>query len=435
MCSRRARSSGSTRPHRVEPAPRTIAPIAKPRACRSLRRLGRQHHRQRLCRRGRRDGPIVVTTADNVLLTPARSARSRRGWRAGDDIGGRAARKEDVLAAHPEGQRRFYQFRDGEFSNCNLYGLSQRGLNARRDLPQGGQFAKNPMRIARAFGFINLIRCASADHRSTARCSGSARRFGVQRLGARARRRRPCDRRRQRAHLRHRRPASRQARASADRASKGSSAWPNSRFRRTAGSGRARRHHRRPPARGAPGGSRSTATIPTAARIRATTRSSSISTAAARWSSTRYQDQDRAGPDPHLPPLLPRGDLRLLLDEHGRQERPRLHHRDRGSEGRGPDHAAAAHGRDQGPRPRFHPFLRPICLDRALAEDQDADALGQGAAAVARGPRQARRPLRVHPVRLLLDLLPELLVEFATSSSAPPSCSRPIAGSPTAATR
>ena len=38
------------------------------------------------------------------------------------------ARKEDVLAAHPEGQRRFYKFRDGEFSNCNLYGLSQRGL-------------------------------------------------------------------------------------------------------------------------------------------------------------------------------------------------------------------------------------------------------------------------------------------------------------------
>ena len=29
-----------------------------------------------------------------------------------------------------------------------------------------------------------------------------------------------------------------------------------------------------------------------------------------------------------------------------------------------------------------------------------------------RGPREARRPLRVHPVRLLLDLVPELLVEF-----------------------
>ena len=35
----------------------------------------------------------------------------------------------------------------------------------------------------------------------------------------------------------------------------------------------------------------------------------------------------------------------------------------------------------------------------------------QGAAAVARRPREARRALRVHPVRLLLDQLPELLVE------------------------
>ena len=38
-------------------------------------------------------------------------------------------------------------------------------------------------------------------------------------------------------------------------------------------------------------------------------------------------------------------------------------------------------------------------------------AVAQGAAAVARRPREARRPLRVHPVLLLLDQLPELLVE------------------------
>ena len=50
-------------------------------------------------------------------------------------------------------------------------------------------------------------------------------------------------------------------------------------------------------------------------------------------------------------------------------------------------------------------------LDPAVAEDGDARAVGQGAAAVARRPRQARRALRVHPVLLLLDQLPELLVE------------------------
>ena len=67
------------------------------------------------------------------------------------------ARKEDVLSAHPQGQRRFYRFRDGEFSNCNLYGLSQRGLTLAETFREGGQFAKNPMRIGRAFGFFNLL--------------------------------------------------------------------------------------------------------------------------------------------------------------------------------------------------------------------------------------------------------------------------------------
>jgi hypothetical protein len=67
------------------------------------------------------------------------------------------ARKEDVLFAHPQGQRRFYKFRDGEYSNCNLYGLSVRGLALAESFREGGQFAKNPMRIARALGFLNLI--------------------------------------------------------------------------------------------------------------------------------------------------------------------------------------------------------------------------------------------------------------------------------------
>ena len=41
----------------------------------------------------------------------------------------------------------------------------------------------------------------------------------------------------------------------------------------------------------------------------------------------------------------------------------------------------------------------------------DDAAAGARAPAVARGPRGAERPLRVHPVRLLLDLLPVVLVE------------------------
>jgi succinate dehydrogenase / fumarate reductase iron-sulfur subunit len=53
---------------------------------------------------------------------------------------------------------------------------------------------------------------------------------------------------------------------------------------------------------------------------------------------------------------VPRRHLRLVLDEHERPQRPRLHHRDRGPQGRDPHHPAAAHGSDQGPRPRLHHF-------------------------------------------------------------------------------
>ncbi|TMJ18297.1 MAG: nucleotidyl transferase [Alphaproteobacteria bacterium] len=104
------------------------------------------------------DGPVVVTTADNVLLTATAVRRVADRLLAGDDAVAALARKEDVLSAHPEGQRRFYRFRDGEFSNCNLYGMSRRGLALAETFREGGQFAKNPMRIARAVGFFNLLR-------------------------------------------------------------------------------------------------------------------------------------------------------------------------------------------------------------------------------------------------------------------------------------
>lgn len=102
-------------------------------------------------------GPVVITTADNVLLTPAAVRQVMESLAEGTDAVLALARKEDVLAAHPQGQRRFYRFRDGEFSNCNLYGLSQLGLKLAETFREGGQFAKNPMRIARAFGFLNLV--------------------------------------------------------------------------------------------------------------------------------------------------------------------------------------------------------------------------------------------------------------------------------------
>ena len=103
------------------------------------------------------DAPVIITTADNVLLTPGAVRAVAGRLRAGDDGVAALARRESVLAAHPDGQRRFYRFRDGYYSNCNLFGLSRRGLAFAETFRSGGQFAKNPGRVAMAVGFLNLL--------------------------------------------------------------------------------------------------------------------------------------------------------------------------------------------------------------------------------------------------------------------------------------
>ncbi|MGE4322056.1 MAG: NTP transferase domain-containing protein [Sphingobium sp.] len=104
--------------------------------------------------------PLFITTADNVLLSAHAIAEMDEGCAARQ---ARAAvaftRRESVLAAHAEGQRRFYRFACGQYSNCNLYWLGDRGaLAAAETFRSGGQFVKYPRRIIAAFGLLNLIR-------------------------------------------------------------------------------------------------------------------------------------------------------------------------------------------------------------------------------------------------------------------------------------
>ena len=104
--------------------------------------------------------PLLITTADNCLVTPegytefvTKCLANEAGAAAG------LARKEDVIAADPVGQKKFYKFRDGEFSNCNLYWMgSKEALSAAEIMRGGGQFVKFPSRIIKAFGLMALIR-------------------------------------------------------------------------------------------------------------------------------------------------------------------------------------------------------------------------------------------------------------------------------------
>ena len=117
------------------------------------------------------------------------------------------------------------------------------------------------------------------------------------------------------------------------------------------------------------------------------------------------QDQERDRQLADLPPLLPRGRVRLVRDEHRRHQHAGLHQVHRRREGRHQDLPAAAHAGGAGPGARPHRALRAARLDRAVAE-VDQPAADARAPAVARGARQARRAVGVHPVLLLLDLVP-----------------------------
>lgn len=102
-------------------------------------------------------GPLLITTADNALLRPG-SVDAIYSALLANDVALAMARRETVLAAHPEGQRRFYRFRDDQYSNCNLYGLAgNAALGAAEIFRGGGQFARNARRIVDAFGLINLL--------------------------------------------------------------------------------------------------------------------------------------------------------------------------------------------------------------------------------------------------------------------------------------
>ena len=140
-------------------------------------------------------------------------------------------------------------------------------------------------------------------------------------------------------------------------------------------------------------------------------------------------DQEQGRPDAHLPALLPRGHLRLLRHEHHGREHARLHARHRRLRGgHDQDLPAAAHAGAEGPGAGPDQLLRPARRDRALAADADRRRPRPSGGRRRRSAQQARRALRVHPVRLLHDLLPELLVERRPLPRPRRRCCRPTAG-------
>jgi GTP:adenosylcobinamide-phosphate guanylyltransferase len=132
---------------------------------------------------GEDPGPFLITTADNVLLTREGIGQVRDRLRVFDAVLA-LARKASVLAAHPEGQRGFYRFRDDEYANCNIYALADRkALEAGAEIFRGGgQFMKSVWRMIRAFGPINILmlRLGAYDREEAMRKLGRRLRISIE---------------------------------------------------------------------------------------------------------------------------------------------------------------------------------------------------------------------------------------------------------------
>ncbi|MEM7781137.1 MAG: NTP transferase domain-containing protein [Pseudomonadota bacterium] len=125
--------------------------------------------------------PLVITTADNCLVTPeGYSEFIHKCTAQGADVAPALASRENIIKADPEGQRRFYTFQDGSYSNCNMYWFSSAdALGAAEVMRGGGQFIKFPSRIIKAFGFMNLIRFKLGNGSKEKLFTTLSKRFGV----------------------------------------------------------------------------------------------------------------------------------------------------------------------------------------------------------------------------------------------------------------
>ena len=131
--------------------------------------------------------PLLITTADNCLVTPEGYAEFITKCRdAGAGAAAALALREDIQAVDPVGQKRFYEFSDGAYSNCNMFWIEDaKALAAAEIMREGGQFVKYPSRIIKAFGFMNLVRFKMGWGSKEKLFDQVSRRFGVKLVAVR----------------------------------------------------------------------------------------------------------------------------------------------------------------------------------------------------------------------------------------------------------
>jgi len=102
--------------------------------------------------------PLLVTTADHALLTTEMVDHfCDKTLAQGTDFTVGMADKAMVMAAYPGTRRTGYQFRDGAWSSCNLFGVTSAKV---ADLVHFWGFVeqnrKKPWKVIAAFGWLTL---------------------------------------------------------------------------------------------------------------------------------------------------------------------------------------------------------------------------------------------------------------------------------------
>ena len=108
----------------------------------------------------RAQGPVLVTTADHALLTPAMVEYFCAAAQHSDaDVVIGVVSVSLFRAQYPESHRTFLPLADGSWSGTNLFLLrTPQAARAVRFWVRAGQFRKRPWRLVSTFGWGNLLR-------------------------------------------------------------------------------------------------------------------------------------------------------------------------------------------------------------------------------------------------------------------------------------
>lgn len=105
------------------------------------------------------NGPILMTTADNCLLTPEILQYFLGALTDGPDITAAVAKTDMVMEAYPQARRTRMRFRDGGQGGCNLFAFqTPQAKNIISFWRQVEQNRKSPLTMLRQLGVMTALR-------------------------------------------------------------------------------------------------------------------------------------------------------------------------------------------------------------------------------------------------------------------------------------